>query len=432
MINQLETLPRTRKIAAAAKRLRQSDFVRKVAETFATRIALLVLGVATSIVMTRLLGPEGRGVFAIASTLSAVGIQFGDLGLSTANTYFAAKDRALLPALTGNALFVSFVMGTAAVLLLASASAFWPALLPAQGTTLLLALLAIPLGLALAFTQNLLMGVQDVRGANRYSLWSAILLLALVAGLGLERRLTAASALGVGLVSVGFGCGGMLRRLKSHTETIRFSAPVLRRSVGYGVKFYTANFFAFLLLRSDMLLVGSKLGKTQAGLYSVAVTLANLIFMLPSVIGTILFPRLSATEDAEAKWRATRQALFGTVAIVAVSSAVSLLLAHPFIALMFGAKFEAAVPAFLCLLPGMLFWSASSVLSAYIGSEQLPLRFVLVFFAAFALNLALNFAFLSRYGIVAASINSSVCYGLAFTASWLFVARPMRLRYQKA
>ena len=414
------------------KRLHQSDFARKVAETFVTRIALLLLSVATSIAITRLLGPEGRGIFAIASTLSAIGIQFGDLGLSSSNTYFAAKERLLLPVLAGNALFVSLVMGTAAIVLLAALDWAWPDFLPMQGVTLWLALGAIPFGLARAFTQNLLTGIQDVRGVNRYSLWSAALLLALIAGAGIRHDLTAQNALAVSLIATCAGWGWMLLRLKSHSETIRFSAPALRRSVAYGMKFYAANFFAFMLLRSDMLMVGGLLGKTQAGLYAVAITLANLIYMLPNVVGTILFPRLSASENGREKWAATRQALIATCALVVISGVVSGLLARPVILRMYGVKFAPAVPAFLCLLPGMLFWGSSSVLSAYTASEGLPARSLFIFFAAFALNLTLNFALLPRYGIVAASINSSICYGLAFAASWRFVALPMRIRHLKA
>ena len=205
---------------------------------------------------------------------------------------------------------------------------------------------------------------------NKFSLWSAVLLLALTAGLGFERKLTPQTALLVGLLAAGAGFGWTLRRLYSHAAMIRFSFPLLRRSAAYGLKFYAGTFAAFLLLRSDMLMVGGRLGETQAGLYAVAVTLANLIFMLPNVIGAILFPRLSATEDRDAKWRSTQQALIATVAVVVISGVVGGLLARPFVTLMYGAKFEAAVPAFLWLLPGMLFWSASSVLSAYIASES--------------------------------------------------------------
>ncbi len=432
MQNQLETLPIPKGAGAmqsALLRLRNSDLAQKVAETFATRIALLVLGVATSIAITRSLGPEGRGVFAIASTLSAVGVQFGDLGLSSANIYFVSKDRAVLPALIGNALFVSFGMGTLAIVLLAMLDWISPGLLTARGFTLFLALIAIPPGLAVTFTQNLLMGVQDVRGSNRYSLWIALLMLALVAALGLAHRMTAQSILIVGLITTGAGLFWTLRRLQFHAGAIRFSAPLLRLNVAYGVKFYIANFFAFMLLRSDMLMVGNWLGKTQAGLYAVAITLANLFYMLPNVVGSILFPRLSATKDVEERWQIMRKALAATVGIVLVSSLAGGLLARPFIVRMYGAQFEAAVPAFLCLLPGLMFWGASGVLSAYLSSEPMPLRSVFIFFVAFALNLALNFTFLRAYGIVAASVDSSVCYALSFALLWIFVLRPMRKRH---
>ncbi|MDX1389259.1 MAG: hypothetical protein R3344_08715, partial [Acidobacteriota bacterium] len=98
-------------IAGRVRRALESDFVQKVIETFATRILLIGIGFATSVLIARILGPEGRGLFAVAGTIAAIGIQFGNLGLHSANTYSVARDRGKLPGLLANSLLVGFGLG---------------------------------------------------------------------------------------------------------------------------------------------------------------------------------------------------------------------------------------------------------------------------------------------------------------------------------
>ena len=432
MEDRIKTLSAPENVHASFRgltRLRDSDFVRKVAETFAARIALLVFGMATSIIITRSLGPAGRGVFAVAATIGAIGLQLGNLGLSASNTYFVAKDRSLLPKLLGNSLLVSFAGGAAGLALLLALWQIWPALLPIRGAVLMFALAGVPFSIAALLLQNLLLGVNDARGYNKYDLLNAAFLLCSVCALAASRRVGAAGFLGASLSVSALNFALTLRRCRSHfTGPLQWSPALLKASLDYGVKFYLGNFFSFLVLRFDMILVNNQLGAKQAGIYSIAITLANLIAILPGVVGSLLFPRLSASEDAAGKWRETRRALLGVGLVTGAAAVVSAIFAAPFTRIAYGAAFGAAVPAYLWLLPGTLFLGLSSTLSAYVGSVQIPWRLVGIYFAAFLLNLGLNLLFLPRYGIVAASVNSSVCYGLSFGALWLFVARPMVAR----
>src|SRR5438552_2245317 len=56
---------------------RTSDFVRKVLETYSTQISLMCLGLITTVAVTRVLGPEGRGLYAVAMAIGVLGVQFG-------------------------------------------------------------------------------------------------------------------------------------------------------------------------------------------------------------------------------------------------------------------------------------------------------------------------------------------------------------------
>ena len=55
----------------------------------ATAMGLNVVG---TVIMARALGVEGRGAVAVAFSLTLLIVQFGTLGMVTANPYFVARD----------------------------------------------------------------------------------------------------------------------------------------------------------------------------------------------------------------------------------------------------------------------------------------------------------------------------------------------------
>src|SRR6266852_9753352 len=130
----------TAKVPTAAARLWHlaagTELRRSVLETYATRVLVLAVTFATAVVIARELGPTGRGFYAVAATVGAIGVQFSNLGLHLSNTYYVAKDRALLPALIGNTLAVVFVACVVTVLS-GVGFVFWPRLSPVHGTLLL-------------------------------------------------------------------------------------------------------------------------------------------------------------------------------------------------------------------------------------------------------------------------------------------------------
>ena len=152
-----------------------SDFMRKIAETFAVRILLIGIGLVTSVIVTRILGPEGRGLYAVVIAIGAMGIQFGNLGLHASNTYYVSKDRSLLPALVGNTLVVSFAFGGGGAFVAWIVFSLWPNIAPVGGFLLIIALVWIPFGLAYMLIQNLLLGLQEVRAYNVIELTTKIL-----------------------------------------------------------------------------------------------------------------------------------------------------------------------------------------------------------------------------------------------------------------
>src|SRR5258708_8621151 len=166
-----------------------TELRRNVLEPYGTRVLVLIIKFGKAVVIAGELGPTGRGLYAVAVTLGAIGAQFGNLGLHASNIYYVAKDRGLLPALIGNTLAVVFVACIVAALG-GIGFAFWPNASPVHGTLLLLPLASVPVGLAFLLTQRLLLCVNEVLAYNNISCGGKLFSLMLICVLALAQEST--------------------------------------------------------------------------------------------------------------------------------------------------------------------------------------------------------------------------------------------------
>ena len=392
-----------------------SDLVRKVIETYATRILLIGLGLVTSVAVARMLGPTGRGLYAVAAATGTLGVQFGNIGLHAANAYFAARDRESLAALLGNSLVVSFGFGGLISAVLAVVFHLFPHLVALHGMTLLLALVWIPLGLAYLHMQYLMLGVHDVRGYNLLETVNRIVSLVIIGGLVFLRRDDVAAFFATGVVALAVCCVWTWARLRvKFAAKAVISFALFRGSFQYALKAYLTALFCFLVLRADLFMVQHMLGMEQAGYYSVASSMADYISVIAVVIGTILFPKLSAMKDTKEKLRLTQKTAWATVGILLPLLLGASLLARPAVHLLFGAAFLPAALAFVLLMPGMLFLGINSVAVQFLNSIGYPKSIVVVWGLCCVFNICVDLWAIPRYGIAGASVVSSISYFLAF------------------
>jgi O-antigen/teichoic acid export membrane protein len=404
-------------------RIVSSDFIRKVGETFLTRICLIGIGLATSVIIARILGPEGRGLYAVALAISAFGVQFGNLGFHASNTYYVARDKRLLPALVGNTILLSFAVGGFITVLLWVIFSRWPHLAPLDGVLFILSLIWIPLGLASLLLQNLLLGIQEVHAYNKIELGTKLFGVGLLSLLVFIRTVTVEAFFSTGLVALVISSVWALRRLNPHLiKPLHGSVALLKQNVGYGLKAYLAALFSFSVVRADLLMTKYILGAEQTGYYSVAASMAEFVYMLPVVVATILFPKLSALTDMKEQWVFTKRVAVATGTGMLFLLAGAGVLAKPLIIWLYGDLFLPSVPAFLWLLPGVFFLGVEIVVVQFLNSIGFPKLIVGVWGLTSLLNIGLNMWAIPKYGITGASIVSSLSYfivcGLILWITW--------------
>ena len=393
-----------------------SPFIRNVVGTLASRAALVVLGLISSVIVARALGPAGRGDYAVAVTVAAIGVQLATLGLHTSSSWAVSREPSLRGRLLANGAIGGLLNGGAVAVLLGLVALLVPAASPLPPAILLLALAAIPVGLVYITEQNLLLGLQWVRAFNSLEIVNrsvTIALFVLVIGLGFTSAFTVYAALLAALIGVTAAAFWLLAR----QVPVRPDFSLVRRFAGLSLRAYSSALLIYLVLRFDLLMVQYFKGPSDAGQYSVAVNLGEMVLLIPTVVGMILFPRLSAMTDR----RAQRGFTIRTAAWMGVASIglvlPSMIVAGTAIRVLFGDAFSPAVPAFVWLLPGLVCLSVHSILMAYFLAIGTPKRTLLGPLVGLVMNLVLNLFLIPQFGFVGASIASTLAYGLMLAVS---------------
>jgi stage V sporulation protein B len=393
-------------------------FVRRVAGVFSARVGQFAIGITTSFLLSRLLGPAGRGAFALATLVPSTLFALGQLGLPSAFGFFAGRGSAGR-SLLRTALLVAGVMSALLLLgaLLALPALEATALEKAPSDLVRIALFSLPFQFFGAFCGAILIGRQTFMvynvvliGQSALSLMLVILLVGLLDLGPLGAVIGNLTVAGAGALAMVLG----VRATSDESETgPRLAIGQLGR---YGLRLYPASVTSFFSYRVDIfllgfLLVGSPDEVTaRVGLYTLAVSLAELTFFVPDSVATVFFPRIAGSERRNADEMTPMVSRMTVLVTLMVSVA---LIPAAFVAVhLILPNFTGSLPAFLVLLPGVVALAVAKVLSSYVSGIGQPLPVALAATIALATNVIANLLLIPPLGIVGASLASVISYSL--------------------
>jgi len=398
--------------------------LQKTSLTILTRLTGHGLEGIASIVVARSIGPVGKGTLAILNVFGGLAVQMGNLGLHAATAHFTAREAGALGRIVSISLVLAPTMGAILATGLGAVVLTFPTLIPnVPWLLVLVTLLGIPFAFLLLFFQNILLGQQRISaynlldiGAKVFSLPLVLFILLVLQG-GVQELVIAGFLLSVAtaLLAVRLVFRGVI------LPSLTLDGPMVRRMLAYGSRSYIACLFAFLIIRSDMLLVNYFLGAAQAGIYAVSVNLADLMLVFPTAVGTMLFPRVSAQRDDDGTLTAavSRHTAAGMAAICLTAGIV----VRPLIQLLYGEAFRGAAAPFLLLLPGIFALSLETIFMNDLAGRGLPPIVIGVPAVGLVLNVILNLALIPRFGILAAAGSSSLAYCAMLVIAWIAFAR---------
>lgn len=178
------------------------------------------------------------------------------------------------------------------------------------------------------------------------------------------------------------------------------------------------NVISLLNYRASLFLVERFHGLSAAGTYSVAVTVAELLWLLSSSVTVSAYARIG-TPDRRVASSMTVQAVRINVLATLLAAPVLLALAWWALPWVMGPAYAASVAPLAALLPGVAAYAAASSLSAFytnhLGRPQLA-------GAIAGLSLAVSFGLgcllVPRFGALGAGISSSTGYIIAIVVAY--------------
>ena len=386
------------------------------------RLSSYAVGFVASILIARALGPSGRGLYAYPVALLGIVMAFGHVGLEFAQIHMAGQGRDLRH-MWANATVFSLVAGIVCWTCVAEIFAVDPRVaagLPLSWIVIPMGL--VPLLLMSLYWASLLQLDGRLMGAT-WASWFGVALQAIAIGvMFFIHDLTPFRVLLLQWLTNGstwlfllFAC------YRTGLVNLRVNRRLLRQSVLFGVKVYVAQVFIFLVLRVDQVLVGRYAGFRQLGLYALATTVAELLWLLTDPLAAALIPHMVHAQVGDDRRLSFAMARL-SMSISTIAAIAGWFLAPIVIPVVYGRGFAGAVPALRLLLPGVVALAASRPLGAVRVKEgQVVLPSVLGL-AALGLNVALNLVLLPRIGIRGTSIASSICYA-ALALSYVAIAR---------
>ncbi len=350
------------------RRARRMDDANRHLLTMLSGQALrLALGLVSSAILARGLGPEGLSVFSVVSAALLIALTFADFGLSNSAVRHLAAELSVRPAralaigrvYAGLKLAVAGGMVTATVLLAAPTARLLG--LPAEGGPLFVLLAA--LGALATACSGVVSTIQ--RALRRFGQLVAmqtlnVALTVLLFGLlFFSGRLTVAGALLTGAVAAFAAAvlGWLLQpaawRRALQRPALR-SGPLGRRLWHFGRWLWLSNLLVIVFMRIDLLLLNRLADAEATGQYALALNLALKAGVLNQTLHMVLLPAVSALAGWT-QFAAYMRSSLRRSCLLALALLLALPLARPFILTVYGEVFAPAAPLFYLLLGVMIF-----------------------------------------------------------------------------
>ncbi|MEK7546574.1 MAG: flippase [Patescibacteria group bacterium] len=380
---------------------------------------------AIIIYAARILGASEYGVFSYALGLASFFVIFSDIGISQLLTREVAKhpDKARAYISTSFAIKI-FFLASVIILMLLIAPHF--SKIPEAKTLIpIIAMLLIFDGL-----RNF--GFAITRAQNRMELETLFTVLTdisittisffvLFANPSAERLAWGyAAGSGLGLVMLGLALRNWFKNLAADFDK-KLVIPIISSAWPLAI----VGLFSIFTIDIDTIIIGWFLNASDLGLYGVAQRPVQLIYALPALLATSLFPILSKlihSKEVE-RVRAINERSFAISFGLAIPLTFGgIVLGKQIIYALFGAEYLGAVLTFQLLLFTVILVSPEILL----GNLFFAYGFRKIFIVAAALgavtNVVFDFLFIPRYGI-AGSVVATILAHIAILCCYWFKMR---------
>ena len=395
-------------------------FAKMAVFTFAIAIINNVISLIVSIIAARALGPEGKGILTVVIMYPTLLYTLGHLSVYRALTVHIAAKKHSFSEFPGTVL--AFVFGVSVFLIGGFVAAYFSYnkyfIQDVNFFIILAALLIIPCGIILQTFSSMLQARGRMIAFNMNSLAFNVLIFTCIAVfLGILKWGVKGGVYAYAIANIAASAVAIyLVRLESK-EKWKCNWLLLKKLVFDGAKLHIGIIAYYVFLRIDMLMLEYYRQASSVGYYSIAVSIADILGLVPTTIMHVFYSRIPDLMGKENDMVRKIVLVYKHSLVLLVVTAIILgFLAKPLIILFYGKRFLPVILPFLILLPGVCFFRLNNMFSYYLVGVKKFLVISLVASLGSIMNVVLNCIFIPKYDATGAAIASVITYLIVGTA----------------
>jgi O-antigen/teichoic acid export membrane protein len=376
--------------------------------------------------IARILGPEGKGVFFLISQIVSIGAVFLSMGIGPSILFFLKKGKLTIDEANSISIVYSLVVTIILTFFFFIFKDVFIVFLKNTITEqmLLIAFVLMIFNLLTNFWSYILMSEET--GVKTWSVISAFGSVVYLIFLFLLLYTFSEGIMGA-LYAFSFSVFVKILFLMRYVFAKNFSFKIvsitsLKNIYTYALGIFIGNLFLTGVYRIDIFFVNNILSVKDLGLYSASVNISELLLLVPSAIGVALFPHLSGVDKKEQILIMSKVGRLSSILGI-LGSLVVAVIAYPFVIIVFGDKFIPSFIPTLLLLPGLVAMTLNYAYSNYLNSIGKPYIAAKIFTVGIVVNAVLNLLFLKTMGIKGAAIFSSITYCVITTGFVLAILK---------
>jgi len=391
----------------------QRSYFQDILSVLGSNVVVTICNLAIGIILSRLLGAAGYGMYSSIIVVPIMVIGFTQLGIRRSAIYHIGlktdPEKNIVSALFILLLISSFlsILICTLVYFYSESSTYHPLLIG-------IVFLTIPLLLGNVFAGGFFLGKEQIRRANylnaaptAFNLVFVILFVLFLRWSVLGAFIAVALA---NLVTFFFVC----RILIVHDQyriTWKYHEHLMKSMVHLGIMNALAIFIMQLNYRFDILMLKKMSTLEQVGFYSLATQIAEQLWHIPYAIESIIMSRSANTKDNEFVNK-TVASIFRVSLLIGILGCLIMFFVSPFlIPLIFGQEYVQSVPLIQTILPGILLLVAFRILNSRLIGMGKPQNAIWTFLPALLLNIGLNLLWIPKYGALGSAWATNVSYG---------------------
>ncbi len=400
-----------------ALRLAGTDAARYLPVRFVPALVSLI----TVPLFTRAIAPADYGAFHLVNSFLVLGAGVASewIGVSAIRLYWPSRKAGRLSE------FVSTIVWTALASLLACSALI--ALVSYLGRNLLdpLVLRLMPVSIAYFFMNYLLIELMQIlRAANRAADYARLSIATTLVTNALAVLFVVGLGWGALGIFAGVAAGGALMAPWTLSQVAREGTPTparvrrdtLRDILTYGAPLIPAGAASWALGLTDRFVIGLARGAAEVGLYATAYNLGEKVMQLVTLpLILTMVPVLVQTFEQHGQLTAERMQTqftryFGLITVPLLFGVIAV--ARDFLAVLTGAEYHEAYPVLAIVTAGALLVGLNQLAMTGLSIRKATKRIMANTLIATGANLALNVAFVPRFGYGAAAYSTVGSYAL--------------------